>query len=462
MTFEVEKMRVRVNDRRANRLVSSTGYSEVKDLTDGSTRWSGDTGDPTSWSDGVYEKVWDQTHGRPPYEDGGPFFLYRTFIPSSLSGTSVVRGIVRTGPSGPPAYVPPGHQYYTRHSGRFWVSDVLGSVPGMNISSPNDHYQYTNPDDLQSVGNRAWSKLRPKVEIGTLFQDIYELKDVPGMLHTTAKGFHDIWKSLGGGSSGSLRFLKENYKMFPKKVGDHYLNVQFGWKPFIQSINNVCDVVVNFHDHVSRLEKQNDRWMQRKFSEPVNSVSDVYSDYWDSTNGCNPSMNNNTFVQPWTGHHVTTREKITKVWYSGSFKFYRPEFDKGLESGYPTIRGAQQMLTLLGAEINPVNLYKVMPWTWLVDWFANVGDGVQRFQDMATGQVAARYFYLMREDSDVFRYTTSWTDYWGDTHSHSWVKGVQTKLRVGSQDPFNFALVPGGLSRGQLQILAALGLSRLP
>jgi len=456
-------LRYREFSKKDNSIVS-LGKNEIWNRSTGTKVYDGPAGPTGSLSPGETQKTWDETHGKPPYYTGGPFFSLRTLEGTKPSGVCRVSTGIRNGPLG--GFIGPFDQYEIIYIGNF-ISDPISygtqSIPGMSITHPDQHDANVNPDDLSSVGNRAWSKLRPKVEIGTVFQDVYELKDVPGMLHTTSKGFHDIWKSIGGGSSGSLKFFKENYRMFPKKTGDHYLNVQFGWKPFVQSINNVLDVVVNFSDHVAKLEKQNDRWMQRTFHEPSVSSSDVvYSVAGLNNNGCTPAMTNYSYVADYSGTQTLFRDKLVEIWYSGSFKFYREEFDTGLQSGYPTVRSIRQMTTLLGAEINPVNLYKVMPWSWLVDWFANVGDGIQRFQDMATGSVAARYMYLCRHSVDSLRYNTKWSDRVGTPFEFNFTKLAETKLRVGSQDPFNFALVPGGLSPGQLRILAALGLSRLP
>jgi hypothetical protein len=458
---EWNRMRVRSMDNTQSHVIPDIGIGRVVDITSGTVRWEGPLGISASDSAGSFTKTWDIPHGRPPYFTGGPFFSYTLFHPSYLSGPSTVRSRIRTGPSGPPGYVPPGHQYYTEQTCNFWIADIPGTVEGMAISSPDDHYRDTNPDDLQSVGNRAYSKLRPKVDVLNIFEDVHDFGDTLPMIKTSAEGFHSTWKALGGGHSSSLAFFKENYKMFPKFVANHYLNHVFGWVQFVSAVNKVCDLAINFDDYSSKAEKNNDRWMDRTFREPKEFTLDVYSDYWNSTNGCDPSMNDSTYVVPWSARHTLTREKTQEVWYKGKFKYYREEFDTKLKSGYPTVRAIRQMTTLLGLEINPTNLYKVMPWTWFADWFGTVGDGITRFQDMADNSVVSKYFYLMRHTIDVFRQTHAWQDYGGGSHSHSWVKGVETKLRVGSEDPFNFSLSLPNFSKGQLAILAALGITRV-
>jgi hypothetical protein len=154
------------------------------------------------------------------------------------------------------------------------------------------------------------------------------------------------------------------------------------------------------------------------------------------------------------------RETYSQVWYEGLFKFYRPEFDEGLAAGYPAVRKARQTLSLLGGNITPTVLYKITPWEWLADWFANLGDNVQALEDAATGQVAAKYAYIMRHTYDQYRYHTSSQSQGGPVVHVEAVRRLEVKRRVSSMSPFGFALSPAGLSQGQLAILGALGLSR--
>jgi hypothetical protein len=311
-------------------------------------------------------------------------------------------------------------------------------------------------------------------------QSIIELREAPRMYKQTAAMAASLYKQIartkaiaryaadplkGAREVNALVQFAESardLRKVPKSISDEFLNVQFGWKPFVKDVNAICDVAVNFDEYTARAEKYNDVWQPVSYHEEVVETSDLVM--LDGPGLVWPRVSpvlGDDYVVPWTSEFRIYRERCTRVWYKGSFKYYRPEFDKGLVGGYAAVRSARQALSLLGGNITPTVLYKVTPWTFLLDWFVNVGDNVQRFEDNVTGQVAARYFYLMRETYDRFRYVSSFTDRQGKVQSVEAVREVRVKRRAESTNPFEFSLLPANLSGMQLSILAALGISRM-
>lgn len=420
----------------------------------------------------------DENHGRPPYQVGGPFFLRRVQTPVYTNGAG--RFLSKSGqpPHGASTRPPdvPGSDWRIEYTGSFaahWT--VWGSppLPGESIRKDTDYDSFSNRNDMQDLGNRAYVKLRPKVEKASLLQSVIEAREIPRTLATTAKDLSTLWRSVGGSDiPSSLRtqagkwhrvkgFDPDAWKAAPKRASESFLNLQFGWKPLLRDLDALCKVVLNFKTYVERAEARNNVWLKRQFIEnDIRSESVVTNITGGNQNYCLPAMDTTAWVVPGSGAFRVVRQQLTRVWYEGLFKYYRPEFDKGLESGYPALRQCQQALTLLGGNINPTTLYKVTPWTWLTDWFVNVGDAVQRFEDLATDSVASKYFYLMRETIDRYVLRASWRMYDGQSPTPSWSREVVVKRRVGSNSPFNFSLMPSELSGMQLTILAALGMSR--
>jgi hypothetical protein len=332
---------------------------------------------------------------------------------------------------------------------------------------------YVNPDDLSSLGAVAWNKLRPKVEKASLLQDIYELKDVPGMLKSTksvgtvlrntgefvgslkglAKDHHLKWKALGGALDGA-------WKAAPKLVAEQFLNVSFGWKPFVGSVVKTCDAVLFMEQYIADAERYNNKWQNRRFAEDsIMDESVVYGSYGTSVPLCSPVMSSD-IVLPFSCLFEVRRQRMTRVWYEGQFKTYRPQFDKGLTTGYPSVRKLRQMITLLGLDLNATTLYRVTPWTWLVDWFVNVGDNVQSLEDHITDSVAAKYAYIMRSTYDRFEYRIQFKTYTGQVVECKFYKSASVKRRMSADSPFGFTLLGKGFSSFQLEIMAALGLSK--
>lgn len=415
----------------------------------------------------------DENHGRPPYEVGGPFAKFRLVQPKYRTGDVTCFGRRKTQSFGSVVILPgDGSDWRLHYAGGFTLSLVglpasatsLGGAE--NITKALETSPYVNPNNLEDLGARAYAALRPKVEKVNLLQAVAEAKDLPRMLKTTGKGFHELWQAVGGSNPAwrahsIARNAADKWKMAPKGAADQFLNAAFGWQPFVNDIIGTCDTVLFASDHISSAERNNGRWMQRRFAEDVQVSDDlIYTNSGNTDNMCEPVLGTD-YVTPFSGSLQVRRQRMTRIWYEGSFRYYRPEFDKDLKSGYPSLRKLRQMATLLGLNLNATTLYRVTPWTWLVDWFAGVGNNVQALEDLATNQVASRYMYLMRETYDRFEYRCVFSTYDGQTHDLKWYKSASMKRRVGASSPFGFSRPPGGLSPMQTGILAALGISHL-
>lgn len=417
------------------------------------------------FSPGRYEKCFDVSHGRPPYRSGGPLFLIQFTEPTGICAGGHLF------PVGVTTQFPPnstdnrlGDLWQIGYNGNFRAVNLpdLVSVMGKDISKPTDYRSQVNPDDLEALGSRGYSKLRPKPEIVGLGQAIAEAKDLPRMLKTTAKGFHDIWNAIRPRIRNNPRGSRDMEKvMRPKWAADQFINHQFGWKPFLKDLNDLCNLVTDFQNHVARAKASNDKWFRKRFAEDVIESSTRIMQ--EEKNKFNPSFKSYfapSFLGSLESNSISVhRQKMTRVWYEGCFRQYYPEFDdeKFMD---PVLRPIRQALTLSGLNVSPSLVWKITPWTWLSDWFTNVGSDILRVQDMAGDTVVAKYMYLMRETYDRYEYQIS--QRWPSaTISGTTYSEVRVKRRATAASPFSYVLAPGGLSGTQLAILGALGITRV-
>jgi len=418
--------------------------------------------------DGVDKLCIDQNHGSlEEYDTGGPLFLSSVTRPFGTAGggTWISR----------PFALPPGAATHNGFDGSDWRAVYSGGFalpsdfvaawadPAVKPIEPDEAGpDDINPDNVSTLGPRAYARLRPKVAVAGAFQAIAEAKDVPRTIQTTLKGAADVWKGICHQPDLMPRFQRARalraVKRFPKKASQHYLNTVFGWAPLVKDVTDLCDLILFFPDHVAKQKRRNGRWRQVQFHEDVVEQEDVlYSTTGANTNFCSPSFGTD-FVVPGSGSYELVRQLITRVWYNGSVRQYFPEFDDSLMSAHPDLQKAAQIVRLAGLEVNPVNIYKVIPWTWAVDWIANVGDNIQALQDLATDAVAFKYVYLMRHSTRRLVYRCKWTNYNGENTSLEWVANHTVKARWVGQSPFGFSLLAGGLSAKQLAVATALGL----
>lgn len=402
---------------------------------------------------GRYDRVCDESHGRPPYHIGGPFFKVHYERPVQFVGGGEYFRWFSS------AYPPSNGEVRSYYSGQFtrpFIPTGIANymIPLVNeaksLTSMGSSSTFLSPDDLSSLGNRAYSRLRPKVEKAGLAQAVIELRDVPKMLRTSARGFKDLFLTLGG--VGSLSMIS------PKRISDHYINHMFGWRPFVKDLTDTVDVCINFDHYAEQASRSNGKW-RRKFFTEIETQSDTLA-YSENDWKIAPAPFGQALGIGAKAHYTIRKVSKTRVWYEGLFRSYRPEFDKRVKM-HPTLRKLRQALTLLGANINPVLVWKVTPWSWLIDWFIDVGSTIQRIQDIIDQTVVAKYFYLMRTIEEEFHLKQVYTGLDGVASMFEWKYGVHSKRRVSSGSPFAFSLSPVSLNPTQLSILAALGISKL-
>jgi len=400
------------------------------------------------------ERCWDEIHkrshagdGRLVYKTGGPFYDIKSDNPWFIRQAA---DSYRSEPSTAVGY---------RYEGGFvpdsFGPDQLGSIDMEQAGL----LSYLNKGDASPYGSEGWDKARPSPESTNLAQQLYELKDLPESMKTTAKGFSDIWNALGG----------HPVEFGPKAVADHYLNHVFGWKPFLKDLSGLYDTYKDLDNRVAQVRRDNGNWIKRRrtVKREVVRGSVTYQNIprvWPVLNGFLYRFKGSQF-----GYTNFYKEEVDDVWFEGCFSYYLPAFDPSLRRfppGDPSlggrfddwVHGMAQKATVLGARYSPALVYKVMPWTWLGDWFHNGSHMVNNLSAQLTDNLVAKYAFIMRHTQlRVVNDTQLWTVR-GDKNMF-WYQNIETKHRE-SASPYGFNLAWPEFTPSKLAILAALGISR--
>jgi len=404
-----------------------------------------------------FERTWDQTNPGPPYRTGGRFLNLRVVVPSL-----VIQGIGTY--TSRPGFFQDNRSWEYKGgftNPRFQGTDPVSSLQyeGVGIGGP---YSESLLPSLAAYSPQVYNKLRPKLEKAGIARAIGEMRDTPRMLQSTARSFSQTWQAMGGRRSPPF--------MAPKGAAEDFLNYQFGWKPFVKDIVQILEVYLDAQKHIDRITVENNRWVKRKwtFLEPITTSSRVN---WGAGYAVSPntqildSMCN--LIKAPDGSDVRAfweihKEVTQNVWSEGNFIYYRKEFDSEhsrYNSAWSTM--ARHMM-IYGARVNPTTLYQLTPWSWLVDWFANVGDQIQVAQDWALDGIVAQDMYLMHRQTTT--YTLKQTiGFWNGTKTFEWKRMFATKQRVVSSNPYGFNVTWGDLNPTQWAILGAIGLAnRVP
>jgi hypothetical protein len=151
------------------------------------------------------------------------------------------------------------------------------------------------------------------------------------------------------------RPIKE-YLKNPKEPAKDWLNYNFGWRPLVADAR----AIANISSYSSKRMRRIDDWNSGKRSSSawVASLkgSSQSSGWYDSNTSSN-------------GLRSTTVEQ--ESWLSANFTL-SSEYYEALRQD----RG-QQILQALGADLSISHLWNAMPWSWLVDWFADIGNVIE-------------------------------------------------------------------------------------
>lgn len=394
------------------------------------------------------QRTWDQVNPGPPYRDGGPFKSLTYRVPSAeLKGYGTYTSSQFAGL---------GWRSDWEYKGRFscgsnWGSDGLNSYVTSGLASfPS----------LSAYHSRAWDQLKPKLSAANVAQFAYELRDLPGQLRTSGEVFHHLWKD----SKGDLA----RFGMSPKTAADNFLNHQFGWAPFISDIVKMWNVFNNSAALVAQSIRDNNTWIKRsRVLEELETVTPILRLYGSDTEPSDGTLPMAQMCAPMTVDGINCKgltdihvHALDRIWATGSFKYYRPEFDANLVDSQGVAGDIQRLMTIYGVRITPTVLYKITPWTWLGDWFTGFGKFVERLDDFVVDGLVSRYLYCMRQSLRTVTKTCMINFSGSGPLTLIWQRNITTKQREVADSPYGFNVPWAGINPTQMAILGALGFSR--
>ena len=268
------------------------------------------------------------------------------------------------------------------------------------------------------------------------------------------------------GMAGYAQWLKSRASL-GKSLGSEWLNVQFGLVPVMADASKLFSSIMNMNKTIMQLIRDDGRPVRRRYSFPtLRSTS--------STSGTGMTVHmiqQGSDIDNWYGlyqnpsirssNYTVTDTISQRYWFSGAFTYKIPA-DDGLLGHF---RRYEFFLNkLVGTRITPEVLWELTPWSWLVDWFADVQSFTRATSLLQSDGLVLKYGYLMRTTRmtqtttlDGFHFSNpqgyvNGTPVWSRTH-YNRVERVRST-------PFGFGLNPNSFTDRQWAILAALGLSR--
>jgi hypothetical protein len=331
----------------------------------------------------------------------------------------------------------------------FTLRDASGTLKYQGPLIPDSRHQsvrdqdYPNisaPTDLNDLGRRAIRQTTPTNPVANLAVFFGEMREgLPSLI--------------------GLNLMRNRAGTF-RELGGEYLNVQFGWKPFIADIKKTAAAVLESKKILGQYQRDSGRMVRRRFDFPVTQSVD----HWGTKPGVGTRNvpNSTAWGSLFTvnsGELFESVETTRSVWFTGAYTYHLVEPNGFFER---LVRYEQLSNKLLGTRLTPEVLWELAPWSWLADWVGDLGVSISNATRFSGDQLVLRYGYIMSR-TRTRRVTT--------------LRGIQPKVgscgnlvceftktrkeRIKST-PYGFGLNPATFTGEQWAILAALGLTKAP
>jgi hypothetical protein len=325
-------------------------------------------------------------------------------------------------------------------------------VPQTNTSATNE--AVTLRANAWSYGATGWARSRPGNPTANVLTSLAE---------TAREGLPRIPLNLFKRLSDLIQGKNSWRQLHGTNPGSEYLNGIFGWLPLLNDIRDMYQTYRNLDKQLAQIYRDNGNGIHRrreiKNTITVTSPQDLTWNFpfgsWQDT-GPTWASGRTRFIE--------TVQNIERVWFVGKFRYYIPDIGTSQWK-------ARATRALFGLNPTPEVIWNLLPWSWLADWFGNVGDMMSNMSSNAVDNLTAEYAYVMRtlETRSRMSSYTHWNQS-GTPNGTTWIpsgtasgeafSSVITKTRVVGS-PYGFGANFDSFSNYQLGVLAALGISRV-
>lgn len=253
---------------------------------------------------------------------------------------------------------------------------------------------------------------------------------------------------------GSIAHRARTFQRGVKSSGEEFLNYQFGWKPLVSDILGLSETVVKFNKLIQQYERDSGRNIARKRLYPAEVTTKSEEIYWVPW----PTRNGNSYASFPSSTTVRTISTRRQYWFEAVYSYSLPLMSTSRDK---IMLYASEAEKLLGLQVTPEVLWNLAPWSWLSDWFFNVGSLMTNFSALGKDNVVMRRGYMMGHDMTTVTYSNPGVSLYQSLPSGPISQSftAETKARRRAH-PYGFGVTHSQLTAKQAAILAALGISR--
>jgi len=290
-----------------------------------------------------------------------------------------------------------------------------GAFPGIPSNLGNDALS------LWALGSTAIARSIPDIPEFSLFRFVGELRE----------GLPKI----------PLKLLTKEKKL--RNAGGEYLNFQFGIMPLVSDLQNFIEALQHPHFRSAVKHELGKEFRVRKVIDKGQSSTTTVMPFNELVSANGLSGNAGT---------VTTYQSY-RIWSSCSFAYHQIDRLDQLLAELDDQMGG------LGAMPTAIDIWNLVPWSWLVDWFSNFNHVMTNLSYLGRDGLYLRRGYIMAHYNER-QVSQQQGKIYGKPFVSTGVRNFDRKYRVRAS-PFGFGLTYKDFNPFQLSILGALGLNRL-
>lgn len=296
----------------------------------------------------------------------------------------------------------------------------------------------------------------------TLFRNLVELRDVPRSIVSLQKTLLDLtklYRSLA--SSPTTRRAIFSLKANARNVPNEYLSYHFGWKQLYRDLTDLLKLPEKTSKKVNFLIRRNGK------PTTLSSLREIISGNESGVSGFD-------YNGMGTEHTVTQSSRIERTSQIRLVVNGKWDFPPSNSVEFKRHVFAER----IGLEPRVTDVYNLIPWTWLIDWFTGLGNYVELIDNINKDPTLINWGMIsctstgslitdrsskstmvrdMRADNGT---GTSVTSFVANNHTSTFDFKCKTRSDVATILDVKLTSVPSSLTVYQKSILGALILQR--
>lgn len=353
-------------------------------------------------------------------------------------------------------------RYYTTH-------------PRVKWQSPNGLQIWEGPVYLDSGLSASGWPLNPTLPIPLLSQAVingYGSKAINSAAPTSAQAdvLTALLELLREGLPKMLFFaiVKNRSKgktAITRAFAEDYLNYMFGIAPLIREIEKTIDLVEKAEVLIRQMVRDSGRLVRRRRTlleetSILATRNGVYAGSLSIPGGIFNASSSTQRLLPPNGYVTATQTLYKKVWFSGAFMYWLPSdyTDGTIDDG----QSFDVLSHIAGLRSMPSTAWNLMPFSWLVDWFVNVGTIIGNSDNFQKYGLVMPYAYVMAEQRLITTYSFDMNNPFAGYPNRGTIGNshVNTRKQRSRATPYGFGVTDAGITPIQASILTAIGITR--